>query len=327
MSQFKPKSLVVYRIQKALELDKLDEQLSELKYTPCGPNDMARSGWIPPLGEDVELLKHESNNLILLTVKHESKILPPATIKEIVRTRVQKLEKEQNRRLKKMEIQAVNDAVLAELIPKAFSKYSTTNIWVDTKSRLLLVETTSHKKADDVTALLRKTIGSLPIIPFTLETPVELTLTEWVKTGSLPPGLALCDEATLKDVLENGGVVTTKRQDLICDEIAHHIEAGKLVTKVALGWMNQMFFILNDNFIFSRLTFTEELIEQNDDISPEDHAQRFDADFVLFTSVVMEVLDTMIKALGGESPGLITTPSDEPQGVAAEAKQPEKTFH
>ncbi|HDT5935032.1 TPA: recombination-associated protein RdgC, partial [Enterobacter kobei] len=155
MSQFKPKSLVVYRIQKALELDKLDEQLSELKYTPCGPNDMARSGWIPPLGEDVELLKHESNNLILLTVKHESKILPPATIKEIVRTRVQKLEKEQNRRLKKMEIQAVNDAVLAELIPKAFSKYSTTNIWVDTKSRLLLVETTSHKKADDVTALLR----------------------------------------------------------------------------------------------------------------------------------------------------------------------------
>lgn len=36
MSQFKPKSLVVYRIQKALELDKLDEQLSELKYTPCG---------------------------------------------------------------------------------------------------------------------------------------------------------------------------------------------------------------------------------------------------------------------------------------------------
>jgi recombination associated protein RdgC len=41
----------------------------------------------------------------------------------------------------------------------------------------------------------------------------------------------------------------------------------------------------------------------------------------------MEVLDTMIKALGGESPGLITTPSDEQQGVAAEAKQPEKTFH
>lgn len=50
MSQFKPKSLVVYRIQKALELDKLDEQLSELKYTPCGPNDMARSGWDPAIG-------------------------------------------------------------------------------------------------------------------------------------------------------------------------------------------------------------------------------------------------------------------------------------
>lgn len=311
MSQFKPKSLVVYRIQKALALEKLDEQLTEYKYTPCGPNDITKSGWIPPLGEESELLKHESNGLVLLTVKHEAKILPAATIKEHVRKRVQQIEKEQSRRLKKMEIQAVNDAVLAELIPQAFSKYGTTNLWVDTKARLLIVETTSHKKADDVTALLRKTIGSLPIIPFTLETPVELTLTEWVKTGKLPAGLALCDEATLKDVLENGGIVTSKRQDLICDEIAHHIEAGKLVTKVALGWMNQMYFILNDNFVFSRLTFTEELIEQNDDISPEDHAQRFDADFVLFTSVVMEVLDTMIKALGGESPGINTSSASD----------------
>lgn len=31
MSQFKPKSLVVYRIQKALELDKLDEQLRKVR--------------------------------------------------------------------------------------------------------------------------------------------------------------------------------------------------------------------------------------------------------------------------------------------------------
>lgn len=41
----------------------------------------------------------------------------------------------------------------------------------------------------------------------------------------------------------------------------------------------------------------------------------------------MEVLDAMIKALGGESPGLITTPSDEQPAVGGEAKQPENTFH
>jgi recombination associated protein RdgC len=37
------------------------------------------------------------------------------------------------------------------------------------------------------------------------------------------------------------GSLQQNARDLICDEIAHHIEAGKLVTKVALGWMNQMF--------------------------------------------------------------------------------------
>ena len=237
---------------------------------------MARTGWVSPLGEEYEELTHQANGLILLTQRNESKIIPPATVKELVRQRVTKLEKEQHRRLKRTEISALNDLVLGELLPKALSKYANMNMWIDPKSRLIIVDTTSFKRAEDAAALLRKTLGSLPIIP-------------------------LCDEATLEAILEDGGVVTTKRQDLVCDEIANHIEAGKLVTKLSMSWMEQLNFVINDSFVISRLNFADALIEQNDDIDREDEVQRFDADFVLFTGVIMELLDQLIAAFGGEA--------------------------
>ena len=298
---FCPKSAVVYRISRSLDLTTLEEQLKTFVYEPCGPIDMTHTGWVSPMGEDFEMLLLESNGLILLKTMTESKIMPPSAIKEIVRQRVVKQEKEQHRRLKKKEISSINDTVIEEYLPHALSRYITTYLWIDPKSRLLVVECTSHKKAEDAAALLRKTIGSLPITPFMLEIPIELTLTNWVKTGQLPAGLTLCDEATLEAVLDEGGVVVTKRQDLVSDEIASHIDAGKLVTKVAMCWREHISFVVNDDFILSRINFADSLVAQNDDIDRDDIAQRFDADFVLFTGVLMEVIDMMIGALGGEA--------------------------
>lgn len=320
MALFRPKSIVVYRITRNVDFNNIEEQLKEFLFKPCGPQDMARTGWICPLGEDHEEMSHQANGLILLTQRNESKIIPPATVKELVRQRVTKLEKEQRRRLKKTEISAINDLVMGELLPKALSKYNNMNMWIDPKSRLLIVDTTSFKRAEDAAALLRKTLGSLPIIPFTLETPIELTLTEWVRSAELPPGLALCDEATLQAVLEEGGVVTTKRQDLVCDEIATHIEAGKLVTKLAMSWTEQLNFVINDSFVISRLNFSDALIEQNDDIDREDEVQRFDADFILFTGVIMELLDKLITAFGGETK---SSPGDGEKTNDANNQEPE----
>lgn len=304
---FKPKSIIIYRVTSDLDLSSFAEKLSTLKFQPCAPQDMSRTGWVSPLGDEYEDLLHEGNGLVLLNAKNETKILPPATIKEIVSERVIKLETEQLRRLKKTEIASLKDVVLAELLPKALSKYSRTAVWIDTRSRLLVVDTSSARKAEEVLALLRKTIGSVPVIPFTLEHPIELTLTKWVRSGELPPGFALADEATLKAVLEDGGVVTSKKQDLVCDEIASHIEAGKLVTKLTIAWQEQITFCIDDSFILSRIHFDEVLLEENDDIDHDDFAQRFDADFILFTGVIMEIIDLLIQELGGEAKRKIET--------------------
>ncbi|TKI06324.1 recombination-associated protein RdgC [Martelella alba] len=295
------KNLMIYRLTRSLETsaDDMEKLLAQAAFTPCGSQDMAKSGWVSPLGPKSEALTHVAGGQIMVCVRKEEKILPSSVVKQELQGKIDRLEAEQSRKLRKVEKDSLKDEVLFNLMPRAFSRFSQTFIWLDTVTDRVMVDAASAKKAEDALALLRKSLGSLPVVPLTLDTPVELTLTEWVR-GEPPAGFTVQDEAELKALLEEGGIIRCKKQDLASDEIAAHIEAGKQVTKLALDWRERIQFVLADDACVKRLKFADTLRERNEDIDKEDAAQRFDADFILMTGELSALMTELTEALGGE---------------------------
>lgn len=293
------KSLVIYKMSRDLDvsIENLAKELPNFTYSPCGSQDMKKTGWVPSLEGSNELL-HSSNGHVLLTIMTEEKIIPASVIKECVAEKVARLEESQGRKLKKTEKESIKDEVLHELLPRAFSKYNKTLIWIHNASKRIMVEAGSAKKAEDALALLRKTLGSLPVVPFNTETPIELTLTSWIKEQVIPDGFTVLDEAELKAILEDGGVITSKKEDLFNDEIKQHIDAGKMVTKLAIDWREKISFLFTNDGLIKRIKMADAVMEENSDIDKDDAAQKFDADFVLFTGEIIQMLDDVDKAFG-----------------------------
>lgn len=292
------KNICVYRLARDVDLTGpiLLEALSKYAFSPCGSQDMAKTGWVPTIGDSFVLQHGEQ---FMITEKHEEKILPTPVLKAELDKKVETLQLQQGRKLKKSEKDSLKDEVLHSLLPRAFTRSKKSRMWIDAKEGLVFVEAASARKAENMLALLRKSLGSLPVVPFTPANPIEVTVTEWLK-GGFPKSFPVGDEAAFKAILEDGGAVRAMKQDLQSDEMMAHVEAGKLAVSIGLHWSDRATFRLNDDLTIKKLTFCDELCDQNDDIDREDAAHRMTADFILFTAEFSALFAQLVEALGGE---------------------------
>lgn len=292
------KNAMIYRLTKSLDWSEktLSDALENNQYHSCNQSEMSKFGWSTPL-KGSELLYFTVGKQILLLAQKEEKILPAHVIKRELDARVEKLEQTENRKLKKVEKQTLKDDVVATLLPRAFSKYQQTALWIDAENNLIYVDAASAKRAEEALALLRKSLGSLPVVPLTFANEPSLVMQEWVAKESIPQWLVSLEEAELRDA--NNGVIRCKQQALDSDEILSLVNS-KYVTKLALEWEEHLSFVLNEDCSLKRLKFADQIREKNDDILKEDYAQRFDADFVLMTGILSKLTENLLHDFGGE---------------------------
>jgi len=294
------KNVMIYRLTQPLDWspEHLQQKLAQQRYFPCNQSDMQKFGWQSPL-KGSELLHFSVGKQILLTAHKEEKILPANVVKQELDNRIADIEQKEARKLKKTEKQALKDDVVAMLLPRAFSKHQQTALWIDGENQLIYVDAASSKRAEDALALLRKSLGSLPVVPLSFAQEPSVVMTQWIQQNTFPQWLMPLEEAELK-ASDNTGIIRRKQQPIESEEILIHLNAGKFVTKLAFEWEAHLTAIFYDDGTLKRLKFADEVREKNDDILKEDYAQRFDADFILMTGILAQLTEHLLEALGGE---------------------------
>ena len=297
------RNLLVYRLTQDVPFDAeaLEAALATKLARSCASQELTTYGFIAPFGkgEDAPLV-HVSGDFLLVAARKEERILPGSVVRDALKEKVDEIEAEQMRKVYKKERDQLKDEIIQAFLPRAFVRRAATFAAIAPKLGLILVDSASAKRAEDLLSTLREVLGSLPVRPLTVKMAPTATMTDWVKSQKAAPDFFVLDECELRDTAEDGGVVRCKRQDLTSEEIQLHLSTGKLVTQLALAWQDKLSFMLDDKLVIKRLRFEDLLQDQAAQDGGEDALGQLDASFMLMMLTFSDFLPALFEALGGE---------------------------
>ena len=215
----------------------------------------------------------------------QEKILPAAVINEEMQPKVEAMELEKGRPLSRKEKQSLKEELQLSLLPRAFSRSSLTQGYYDPENQWLVINSGSAGKAEDVLALLRKALGSLPALPWLDNHKLNANLQLWLQNKNLPQGFVQGSDAELKAPDEEGAKVKFSNHLLTADEVQSHLQ-DKLVTSIGLEQAEGLSLQITDDGALKRLKFHDLLTGQNDELGWEDLTARLDADLLLMASAL-----------------------------------------
>lgn len=274
----------------------LNAALELRKARRCGHMEMSAQGWCSPLGRAGEMLVHQSGPNMMLCLRREDKVLPASLVREQVEEQALAIEADMGRPVGRKERLDIKDTVLQELMPKALVRASHTFACILPESGWLIVNAASAKKSEALIEVLRKSLGTLNVvIPATDESP-EGAMTRWLLNESeLPGGFMLEDACEMYTANESAGVIRCRNVDIARDEIRAHLSSGYRVRRMALNWQERLSFILHEDLSVHRMRFDSAVLDEAE--GGEDDVSRFDADFTIMSSELIEFIPFLLAAL------------------------------
>lgn len=298
------RNLRLYRLQYGLKLDLagLEALLARRPLARCGSFEMASRGWVFPRQDGAFVHAVERQWLLALGV--EQKLLPATVIRQTAQERAATIEAEQGRKVGRREMRDIVERVTEELLPKAFSQRRTTWAWIDPVHGWLAVDAGSDARADEFMETLLSTLdaGTALSAPRPLQTQVSplSAMTGWLAAREAPAGFTLDSDLELRAASESQSAIRYVHHDIGGPEVAAHIGAGKVVTKLGMTWNDKVSFVLTDKLHLKRLAFLDILKEQAEKVG-ETADEQFDADFALMAGELARLFDDLLIALGGEA--------------------------
>ena len=285
------KNLTLFRLHTdtAADLLRLSDVMPEHTLRDCGPLEMFTTGFVPPVSRDDDGdLTHESTSAIMIGYGRQDRMLPAIVVNDELRKLTKKIASEEDRKVGGRERKRLKDALLTDLLPRAFIRNTRTLAYADLAAGWLVIDTGSRKAGEDVVTAMREALGSFPAMPLAPEESPRVLMTDWLANG-LPDGFALGDECELRDpATADGAVARCSKQDLDAEEVGEHLRNGKQVYKLGLVFDDRISFVLGADLVIRKLKFQDIVLDEIGD--HEDVQREAAATFLLMTAEIDRLL-------------------------------------
>lgn len=305
----------------------LNKALAKHQARTPGPQELSTYGFVDPFPERVptladineepsfldedeippQLVRSINNGeFLVVCAEQQYRDLKTSYVRRLLQQKVREIEWRESRKVYKKERDQLKDELVQSLLPQAFVLVRQTMAIIDPQAGLVWVATGTAKAAEDLLSTLRECLGSLPIRPYQVKIAPSATFTDWVKHQQAGEDFFLLDIALFEDTTEDGGKVGMVRQDLTGETAQQVVAEGKIATKIAIAYKDQLSFVVNDKLHFTSLRWEDLLVDQASNDGGEDMQGQMQASLLIVGRTLREMLEQLAEQLGGE---------EIPQGV------------
>lgn len=265
-------------------------------FAPCQPSQARSAGWVAPRGEENGPLIESVAGQWIAKLMIETKAVPGALVKRKLNERCAAIEEQTGRKPGKRERKELKEEVILDLLPVAFPKRSSIDVWIDREHELIVLNTSSQGRADEVASELVHAVEGLSLSLFNTVTAPSAAMAQWLAEDEPPAGFTIDRSTELQSADGSKKRVQYTNHPLDTDEIKAHIEAGLRPVKLAMTWDDRVSFVLTEGLTLRGITFLDGSSKSLGDEPPED---AFDADVVIATGEASGLIAALADALGG----------------------------
>lgn len=277
--------------------DQVEDALSKFAYKPGNGLEMQTLGWQPP--RENGGLVHTVNGQMLLSLRAEKKLLPSTVVNQVSKARAAEIEETQGYKPGRKQLKEIKERVTDELLPKAFSIYRDTRVWIDPVNHWLAIDAAASAKADEVLGLLGKSIDPFPVESLYVAQSPAAAMTGWLSADEAPTNFSIDQDTELRASGESGAAIRYVKHSIDADDVRRHIQSGKQCTRLALTWSDRVSFVLTEALDIKRVAALDVLKENTDNMANNDD-EKFDSDMMLMTGELSKLIEDLVTALGGE---------------------------
>ena len=306
-------------------LEALEQALQSARFIPCGATQAESLGWVAPRGNKSTVLVEPIGNQVILRLCVERRPLPASAVKAEVEERVEKYKQETGRERVSAKIKKeFKEEAIQSLLPRAFTKRSSTTLWIDPVNKFLVIDSGSLSGADKVVNQLIEALGEIPgSRPGLMARPLQTAMaagpamSHWLASREAPVSFTVDCDCELKMPDDQKSTVRYSRHTLEIDEVADHIAAGKIPTQLALTWNGRVSFVLTDMAQMKKIKLLDIVLDGAQENGKDDDG--FDTDAAIVTGELSNLIADLLEALGGELSADAAAPT--PHAVQAHERE------